>query len=298
MNAAENSRAVLLMVAAMAAFALADMVIKILSPPVSVGQIILIGSTGGAVTCMALAWRARTPLWVKDALHWAVLLRSAVEALGGVLFVTALSRTDISSASAVLQASPLLITLGAVGVLGETVGWHRWAAIIVGFLGVLLVLQPGTESFDANLLYALAAMVALSTRDLVTRLLPTGLSSISVAAYAFIAGIPTGLFLLLTGGPLHTPAGGEILFLLVFVGLITTAFIVITMALRIGEVSVVAPYRYSRIVFALLIGVIVFGERPNVLMLVGCTLIIGAGLYAFHRETKARARLERAPDAR
>ena len=277
------------MVLAMLGFAVEDMLIKQMAGALPVGQILATLGLGGVLLFAPLA-RLRTGPGLFDSLTQPrVMLRNAFEAVGTIGFVTAIALTPISTASAILQAAPLVVTLGAALFLGEQVGWRRWSAIAIGLIGVLLILRPGLDGFDPLSLFAVLGMVALSGRDVVTRTLPPRIHSMKLAVYAFLTLIPTGLILVwVQGGQMVRPDDTDALRLALAVVLGIAAYYCIVLATRVGDLSAVAPFRYSRLVFALVIGVVVFGERPDALTLLGSAIIVASGLYTLWRETRAR----------
>ncbi len=277
------------MVLAMLGFAIEDMFIKLLAARLPTWQIIAcLGIGAGGFFAVLLRARGEA-LFPRAAVSPLVLLRNLGELIGTLCFVTALALTPLAQASAILQALPLSVTLGAALFLGEAVGWRRWAAIAVGFVGVLLVIQPGLAGFDANALFAVAAVVGLTLRDLVTRRIPRTMSSFQLSFLAFLTLIPAaGLLALTTGGAgvMPLPRDWALLAGAVIMGIL--AYSCIVGAVRLGEVSFVTPFRYSRILFALVLGAVVFGERPDALMLTGAALIVGSGLFTLWRERKHR----------
>jgi drug/metabolite transporter (DMT)-like permease len=200
--------------------------------------------------------------------------------------------------AAIFQAMPLAVTFGAAVFLGETVGWRRWTAIFVGFLGVLVIIRPGLSGFDPASLWALLAVAGLAVRDLATRRVAASITSMQLSAWGFLSLIPlAGAMLAVTGGPVPV-TGAHVGYLAAALGFSIASYWAITAAMRRGEVSVTTPFRYSRLVFALIIGVAVFDERPDVWTLTGAALIIGSGLYTFARERmRARHTLARVPAA-
>lgn len=285
----ENLRGAVLMTLAMFGFAVEDMFIKLMAGFMPTWQIIGVLGAGGALVFAVVARAQGHSLWSRGFLSVPVLIRNLGELIGTMGFVTAIALIPISTASAVLQATPLAVTLGAALFLGETVGWRRWSAIVAGFFGVLLVIRPGVEDFDANALFAVVAVVALGARDVVTRRIPGGVSSVQLSFLAFLTLIPAGGIL-----SLFSPRGPVVpdldLSLLILGSIVmgVSAYYAIVAAMRIGEVSFVTPFRYSRLLFALVVGITVFGERPDALMLAGSAIIIGSGIYTVLRERKHR----------
>ncbi|MBS1303717.1 DMT family transporter [Loktanella sp. SALINAS62] len=291
-----NLRGGILMVLAMLGFAIEDMFIKLLAGSLSVGAILIFLGLGGALMFGALSLRRGDRLLSGDLLHPMVLLRNACEVLGTAGFVTAIALTPISSASAILQAIPLFVTAGAALFLGETVGWRRWVAILVGFSGVLLIIRPGMDDFQPASLFALQAAVFLAGRDLATRGVPATVSSMQLSTYAFAVIVPTGMIVLaLTDQTLSVPHGSAIALVALTVITGVIAYYTIVAATRIGDVSYVSPFRYSRLIFALVIGTLVFGERPDIWVLTGSAIVVGSGLYTLLREAQRRRTFLRQP---
>ncbi|TMM54817.1 DMT family transporter [Sulfitobacter sabulilitoris] len=292
----DNLRGALIMVLAMLGFAIEDMFIKLLADALPVGQIIGLLGLGGAIIFAAILVMQRQPLFTRAMLSGPVLLRSLGELVGTLGFVTAIALTPISSASAILQATPLMVTLGAAVFLREPVGWRRWSAILVGFCGVLLIIRPGMEGFDWLSLFAVQGVVGLAIRDLATRRVPSATTSMQLSFLAFLTLVPAAAILLaITGTPLVSatlPQWGLMTGALV-IGVI--AYYGIVAAMRVGEVSFVTPFRYSRMIFALVVGVVVFGERPDAWVLIGSAIIVASGIYTVWRERKQRPSGARKP---
>ncbi len=284
-----NTRAILLMTAAMAFFALTDTFIKLSAETLQSGQILFVTSAGSAVLFLPLLYRARTSLFSGDLLQPSVVIRTAGEIVGSLGIVVSLSLIPFATVSAVLQAQPLAMTLGAALFLRETVGWRRWMAVALGLVGVLIILRPGMEAFDPNSLWMLLAIFGLTARDLGTRILPAHITTAFVSTWAMLCLALLGLVLMpFQGG--WQPIGGTVWIWLVGVSVsVSFAFLTITAALRMGEVSSIAPFRYTRIIFALAIAYLVFGESIDGATWAGAALIIGSGLYAFWRERRIMA---------
>ena len=283
----DNFRGATLMVLSMLGFALEDMFIKLLADTVPVGQILVMLGLGGSTVFGALVLRQGRRLFSREMLQWPIILRALGEMVGSLAFVAAIVLTPISSASAVLQATPLVVTLGAALFLGEPVGWRRWSAIIVGLCGVVLIVRPGMDSFTPLSLLAVLAVFCLAVRDLATRRTPASFSSMQLSFLGFVAVIPAGLVMTaLTAEPpvALAPLGWLYLLSALTIGLF--AYYGIVAAMRIGEISFVTPFRYARLLFALLIGVTIFGETPDALTLVGAVIIVASGVYTVWRERR------------
>ncbi|MEL7097782.1 MAG: DMT family transporter [Pseudomonadota bacterium] len=282
---ADNLRGAGLMVLAMLGFAIEDAFIKGLAGALPVGQIIGMLGIGGAAILAVLMAVQGVPFWHAGLARGAVLLRNLGELIGTLGFVTAIALIPLSTASAILQVTPLLVTLAAALLFGEQVGWRRWSAILVGFCGVLLIIRPGFEGFDWLSLFAVQGAFGLALRDLMTRRVPPEASSMQLSLLAFLTLIPAaGLLMWGAGTAPVMPQGAEWALMggAVCIGVLCYYFIVL--AMRVGEISFVTPFRYSRILFALVIGIVIFGERPDALTLVGCAIVVGSGLYMLWRE--------------
>ena len=285
----ENLRGIILMVASMAGFALADMFIKGVTTSVPVGLVLLVLGVGGTFGFSALALASGERPVGRDLFSPLIMLRNLGEMLGTFGFVTAIALTPLASASAIIQAMPLAITLGAALFMREPVGWRRWSAIIIGFAGVLMVIRPGLAGFQPASLFAVLAVVGLSLRDLATRAAPGGISPLRLSVYGFITLIPSSLVLLAFDPVAQPPSPGQWGALLAALALDGAGYYALTLAMRMGDVSVITPFRYARILFAIAIGMVVFAERPDAWTIAGSVVIIGSGLYTFAREHMRRS---------
>jgi drug/metabolite transporter (DMT)-like permease len=285
----DNLTGILLMLAAMALFAVEDLFLKWLAVELPLGQIILVSGLLGAPVFMLMARRAGQGILVKDALHPAVIARNIGEMIGTASFVAALAVVPLGTVAAVLQAMPLAVTMGAALIFGEKVGWRRWTAIGVGFTGVMLVIQPGADGFQPAALLVLVTVLGMSLRDLASRAIPARVTTAQVSAWGLMAVTVLGAGMLGVTGGGRAVSGSEALILFGAVVFGTAGYWAVTSATRTGEVSVVAPFRYSRLVFSMSLGVVFLAERPDALTLFGAGLIVASGLYAFARE-RARKR--------
>lgn len=276
------------MLLSMVGFALADTLVKVTSAVMSPAQILLLLLVGGLVMFTFLAIVQGERLIDRRAFAPMLLLRYISEISGMIGMVTALAYVPLSTVGAVTQATPILVAVGAVIFLGEKVSWRRWSSIAVGFLGVLLIVQPGSAGFDISVLWAVLAMVSLSVRDLTTRLIPPDFASTSLATYTMIATIPVSLAWVLLEGDSPIPDQINWLVVLPMITLGSIGYVLLIMSLRMSDVSVVTPFRYSRIIFLLVLGIIVFDERPGPTVLVGAALVIGSGLYMIWRERQIK----------
>lgn len=284
-------KAAALMVLAMGLFACEDVIIKLLTRSLPTGVIMaVLGLCGGLIFWIGMALRGKR-LFSRDLLHPMVILRNLGEAGCALCFASALALGDLSTASAILQALPLTMTLGAALLLGEPVGWRRWSSIVVGFVGVLLIVRPGSEAFQLASLLALGAVALLTLRDLCTRRVPETISSDALTASAFLStGIAGVILAAFQGAPIRLPGAGDALSVVFCLAFGLGGYMAMVVATRIAPVAVIAPFRYARLVFAMILAALVFGERPDALTLLGSAIIVASGIYTMWREARLRRR--------
>lgn len=282
----DNMRGALLMMASMTAFTLNDALIKLLSGQVPLFQIIAVRGLLTSAMIGLLAWRLgalRFDIPGPDRLL--IALRCVAEAAAAYFFLTALFNMEIANVTAILQALPLAVTLGSAVVFGERVGWRRMTAILVGFGGVLLIVRPGLDGFNSYSLFGLATVVCAMVRDLVTRRLSRAIPSLTVTFFTALSVTALGAVLGL--GTDWVPLGPREAGLIGGASvLIIAAYLTIIMAMRVGEISFVAPFRYTGLVVAIIAGVVLFGDWPDLLTWVGSAIVVGSGLFAFWRERR------------
>ena len=280
----ENLRGILFMLLAMAGFALEDLFIKLLSSHLPVSQILFILGFSGTAVFLVIALLTHAPILHRGLLNRPVIVRTLCELFAALFFTSAIALTPLSSVVSILMTTPLMVTMGAAIFFGEKVGWRRWTAIMIGFFGVLLILRPGFDSFMPASLLAVIATIFLAVRDLATRTMQIDISTTTVSIYAFFAMGISGFFAMPFFSAMVIPSSIEIVYLIsaVFVGVI--GYYAIVLATRNGDVSVISPFRYSRLVFAMLLSIIILRERPDLLTLSGAAIIVASGIYSFIRE--------------
>lgn len=283
-----NVRGIILMILSMGLFALADTLVKLATIILSPAQVLFF-LIGGALVLFALMAKLKGDRLLDiRALSPILLLRYLAEVSGMIGMVSALANVPISTVGAITQATPMLVAVGAVLVLNEKISWRRWSSIIVGFIGVLLIVRPGAIEFDFAVLWAVLALVSLSVRDLTTRLIPADMTSASLATYTMAAAFPFTIGWVSFNGESLFPAQIDWMIIIPMIILGAIGYMLLIASLRIAEVSVVMPFRYSRIIFLLVLGVLIFEEQPDVLTLVGASLIIVAGTYMMWREHRVK----------
>ncbi|WP_424989879.1 DMT family transporter [Fluviibacterium sp. S390] len=291
--ASDNLKGAGLMIAAMAGFAIEDVFLKSAARSFPVGLVLMLFGAGGTLLFALLARIARQGLWHPDMASRPMILRAASEMLGRLGYTMAIALMPLSTVSAILQATPLVVVAGAALIFHEKVGWRRWLAIAVGLSGVMLILRPGGEGLGPVAIFALLGMAGFAGRDLATRASPRSLSNWQLGLCGFAVLVPTGALLLATGIGGRLGAGsGAVAPALGFIAIATVVgvagYSALTQAMRTGEVSVVTPFRYTRLLFGVLLGMAIFGESPGLPVYLGSALILGAGLYSLWRETRRR----------
>lgn len=280
----DNARGAAYMSAAMAGFVVNDAIMKLLLVDLPLGQ--TMAMRGLVVVVMigtVAAWQRALFVPVPRADRGLLALRLCGEAGATVCYLTALMSLPLANATAILQAMPLAVTLAAAVFLREPVGWRRWLAILAGFAGVLMIARPGPEGFDMAALWALAAVGFLTLRDIVTRKLSAALPSafVTTCTALTIGVIGVGIML---DAPLAPVTAWQAGLILTTAPCLLIGYFYSVMTMRVGDVGFIAPFRYTILVWSILLGIVVFGDLPDGWTLAGAALVVGAGLFSFHRE--------------
>lgn len=274
------------MILSMACFAVEDTFIKLLSARLPATQILFSVGFGGALITLALAVTLNVNLADKILLNKHVISRTIADLFGALFFTSAMVLIPMSLLASILQATPLFVTLGAAILLGEKVGWRRWSAIFIGFLGVIIILQPGYGSFQMASLLGLAAVLCLALRDVVTRDMATEIPTLTVTFYACLAMGSAGFIAYPFFGTPIMPTTFEAILLVCAAIIGVTGYFLIVLATRKGDVSVIAPFRYSRLLFSLVLASLILGEMLTLPILLGGLLVVSSGIYTFGRERR------------
>ncbi len=279
-----NLSGALTMAIAMAAFTVNDAVVKLVSTELNMGQIMLVRGMVATTLIALLAWRAGVASKLSGVRNPMVLLRGAAEIGATVSFLLALQRLPLANVTAVLQVLPLAVTMGAALVFAEPVGWRRWTAILAGFAGVVIIIRPGFEGFSAFSLLALLSVMFCTVRDLATRRIDAGVPTLLVSTLSALGvTIVGGLLVVPLGG--WTPLdGGQFGTLAVAAIMVLVGYQCVIISMRTGEISFVAPYRYTGLLWALVLGYAVFGDVPDAAMITGAVIVVGSGLFTLYRE--------------
>lgn len=283
-----NMQGALLMVASMVSFTTNDMFIKLTAGALPLAQLLAVRGAIALVLILALS-RAFGPIRFDFGRRgWFLIsIRSVTEIGAAFCFLNALLNMPLPNVSAILQVLPLTVSLGAYVFLKEPLGWRRMTAILIGFVGMLLIVRPGPEGFSVWSLYSVGAVVSVTARDLVTRLMPPDLPSLGVATMNTIT-VALFFFLLSLTEP-WVPVTADLWWLIIGSAVtIVGGYYFSVRVMRVGEIGFIAPFRYSSLITALILGWFVFGDWPDGLTLLGAAIVVGAGLFTLWRERQMR----------
>lgn len=278
------------MVFAMAAFAIEDVYIKAASTVLPVSQVLVLFGLGGAMVFLAAAIMRGESILSRAVISRPMQIRVLFEIAGRLFFVLAIALSSLSSATVILQATPVFVVAGAAIFFGERVGLRRWLAIIVGLIGVIVIVQPGASGFTPVSLLAVAGMLGFAGRDLASRAAPLSLSTAVLGFYGFLAIVVAGALYRLRDTEAFYPVTAEqgmVLGGAVFSGV--AAYACLMKAMRTGEVAAVTPFRYTRLIFGVACGVVLFNEQLTLSVMIGCSLIVFSGLFIIVRQDKRGA---------
>lgn len=284
---AANLRGAVFMMIAVGAFVINDALMKTLSGEVPLFQAIFV--RGLFATCLvgvlaAAQGQARLASIARADRRVAVV-RVIAEVGTTTCFLTALFAMPLANATAILQSTPIALTVIAAVVLRERVGWRRWSAVGVGFVGVMMIVQPGPAGFDAAALWALGAVCFICVRDLATKRLSPETPSLTITLLTAVAITLLGGAVTMTG--VWVEMSMNVVAILAFSAcFLFVGYLFSVMTMRSGDMGFVSPFRYTILIWALLLGWVVFGETPGLVALSGAALVVAAGLYTFIRERR------------
>lgn len=285
-----NIAGALLMMASMAAFTINDTFVKLVGQTIPLFQLLTLRAILATMLLALMAWwlgNFRLTMPRRD--RWLVFWRCVAEVGAAFFFLSALLAMPLANVTAILQVLPLTVTLGAALFFRERVGWRRLLAICVGFGGMLLIVRPGPDGFTTHSLYALAAVGCVTLRDLVTRKMSAEVSSMTVTVITSVAILVSASLASLTieWQPVSTR---EALYIAASAIFIIGGYSFSVMVMRVGEISAIAPFRYSSLLWALVLGWLVFGDWPDALTLLGAVVVVSSGLFTLYRERQIQAR--------
>lgn len=272
------------MIAAMGCLTFADLLIKIASQTLPIGQVMIFLGIGSIIVFWGLMRNKGESIRLSPLIDPAVSLRNVGDLIAINSMCVALVYVPISTIGAVIQTVPLMVTASAAIFLGERVGMRRALAILVGFFGALFIVQPGSASFDVMTTLVFVSAVGMTLRDIGTKLVCTNFSTLLLSFYSCVLFSVSGCVLLLITGGASVPDIKMTVVFAAMIGLGSLGVIFMTEAVRLGDMSVVSPFRYTRLLFSMAAGILILDERVNAMMIFGSALTILSGLYIWHRE--------------
>lgn len=289
MTMSDNIKGSILMMLAMGTFVVNDAFMRQALQELPLYQAIFLRGVCLTLVLVGLAWnRGVLRYRIRPVDRWRIYLRTTGEVVGTFLFLTALSLMPFANISAIMQVLPLSVALGAVLFLGASIGWKRMTAILMGFAGVMIIIRPGTNGFTPASILVLLAVVAVTVRDLAARVLSPDIPSLVVAVNATI--VLTGVTAILTAMQPWQAVSVKSAACLLAAGLcLTVGYITSVAAMRVGDITTVAPFRYTAMIWALLIGIFAFGETPDTWTFIGAAVIIVMGVFSFYRERQLQS---------
>ena len=277
-------KGLVLMTSGIALLTASDATSKYLVHSHPVGQVIALRQLATLLVIIPylMLWRKWGELRVGN---WAGQgLRGLAFVLGSIFIVWSLRELPLATAITMLFASPIFMVILSAPMLGERVGLHRWVAVGAGFAGVLVIVRPGGDSFQWMVLLPLLAAMINAFRDVLTRKLSRSETSLSILFWSNIILMLAGALTIPWGWVAVTPVAA---FWFVAAGIFNgLAHFFIIEALRVGEASVVAPMRYTALLWAALLGFVVFGEVPSLWLWAGAAIIVGSSLYMLRGERR------------
>jgi len=279
-----NLKSILLMIAAMGCLTLTDLFIKIASQTLPIGQVMIFYGVGALIVFWLMLRINGEAIQISPLASSAVLFRNFGDLIALNSMFLALVYVPLSTIGAIIQTVPIMVTAAAALFLGEQVGIRRMSAILVGFFGTLLIIQPGASNFDLTAIIALIAAVGMALRDIATKLVRENYSTLLLSFYSCFLFIFSGIILLIIGGQTIATDMDDIGILLAIVAAGSSGFFFMTEAIRLGDISVVSPFRYTRLLFSIAAGILILGEQVNTFKVVGSALTILSGLYIWRRE--------------
>lgn len=280
----DNLSGILAILAGTIFFTLNDSIVKLLGQHLPPGEIMALRGSFATSLLLAACLRFGALTWRPGTLHRPAFWLRLIGELGAtVTFVVALMHMQFADISGILQFQPLSLTAASALFLAEPVGLRRWVAAAAGFVGVLLIIRPGGSAFEPFALMAIACVLFSTLRDLSTRLVPAGTPALLMSLCSALVVTAFG-FMMRIGETWVAPAPMDWFGLVATATLIFAGYLLVTIAVRIGELSVVSPFRYAGVIFAVALQVAIWGIAPDAATAAGIVVVVLAGLYTFHRE--------------
>ncbi|MGL6210281.1 MAG: DMT family transporter [Paracoccaceae bacterium] len=288
MAISDNLRGVIYMNVSMMAFTVNDTFMKTVTQTLPLFEAIALRGVISTVALLIIAQAmGGLRLWPERRDRGVMAWRSLAEVGGTVFFLVALTHMPLANLSAIMQVLPLAVALAAAVFLGVPMGWRRVTAILVGFVGVIIIIRPGAASFDVWSVLGLASVVCVVARDLATRALSPGVPSTTVSVWAAVSVTGLGLVGASVQG-WQSVDRAEALLILGAAAFLIVGYLFSVMVMRVGDIGVIAPFRYTALLWAILLGWLIFGTLPDNWTLIGAAIVVASGLFALWRERASR----------
>ncbi|ESZ24586.1 DMT family transporter [Mesorhizobium sp. RSR565B] len=272
---------ILLMLAGDFMFALNDAMGKWLVASFSVGQVVLIRSIGAFIVLGPMIANQGAGRLFRMERPVLQILRVLATTADTALFYAAVVYLPLADVMSFYMAGPIYVAALSHFLLGEKVGWRRWAAILVGFCGVLIILKPSSAAFSQSSLFALVGSIAFAFAIILSRRL-RGTSDTTLVTWQTIGTLLVGG--VMTIGAWQTPSALDFGAMLLLGIVSCSAHLMITRALKLAPASTLAPLHYSLLLWAVIFGLAFFGDVPGPRILIGSAIVVLAGLFIFHRQ--------------
>ena len=283
----DNVRGIWLMIIGSAVLVTNDAVTKFLTEGFPIWQVLTLRHI--AAVFVILLYAKYVTGW--DALkvgHWPSQILRGFTFIGTTVLVTiSLSLLPLATFTAIVFSGPFFVAALSVPLLGESVGWRRWVAIGVGFIGVLIIVRPGSQAFEVALLIPVVTAVFSALRDIVTRKISVTETSLGILFWSTLIVIAASLLAVPWGwNPIDLVSAGWF----VLCGVLNaSAHFLIIEALRYGAAATVSPFRYSALLWSIIFGFLIWGHLPSIWVYAGGVFIIASGVYMIQRESKLKA---------
>jgi drug/metabolite transporter (DMT)-like permease len=290
----ENMRGIIAILLTSTAFVMNDALVKLASAELPVGEIIVVRGVIATAMLVALAGVMGALKEPRNLLAIPMVVRMVTATLSTLFIIKSLSLLPLPTVTAVTQVTPLAVTVGAAVLLGERIGWRRWVAALIGFVGMLMIVRPDRTGFTGPAWIVVAALIFTTARDLSTRWIAPAIPALTVASASSVL-ITLGGFVFLPFETWIMPSRWALMILTIASCFLVVAYVTIVYAMRTGEIGVVSPFRYSLIPLSIFLGYYWWGDMPEQSAGVGIVLVIAAGIYTIHRErvVSRAARAER-----
>lgn len=277
-------RAIILMIVSMFFFTIADLFVKLASQTLPSEVVLTAMGLGTTLLFYGLLRAQGQPVVVKDYFHSSVIIRTIGEVVAAVGIIISLSVVPLATVTAIMQSQPLLVTVAGALFLKEKVGVRRISAVLIGLVGVLFIIRPGMGDFSIYSWFVIIGVVGMTVRDVGSRVVPSAIPTLAVVLMGAIGVTLTGGAMMAYSGVFVMPQGIAWFYVIGMIFGGTCGVYFITNAMRLGEVSIVSPFRYVKIIFGMGAGVLFFGEHIDALTMCGTLIVTAAGIYAFMRE--------------